>query len=250
MMTLAMNLSVGRKKRLGVLEALWREGRRVGPGRLGGEAFIEQWLVCAGFGEPGEWEKLSRTGSELGPELERLRALARAFGLGEGWESIERGDFLELSSPMFSALEPGRTSPLHGWASRWYWRHLPEPTSWWWYLDRTRRDRDERRDEADGRTAVKLLLSQPTTDRGVVHTWREVLGKCTRIHLARTHSLLYEGAGFYHASAVHLERVNRALEKVQRPSIGLLGRFVDPWGVGFDLETLRVEFGYPLREAA
>ncbi|HRE91342.1 MAG TPA: hypothetical protein PK095_19655, partial [Myxococcota bacterium] len=172
------------------------------------------------------------------------------FGLGEGWESIERGDFLELASPMFSALDPGRTSPLHGWASRWYWRHLPEPTSWWWYLDRARRGDAGVREQTDGRVAVRLLLSQPTTDRGVVHTWRELLAKCTRIHLARTHSLIYEGAGFYHASAVHLERVNRALERAQRPSVELLGRLVDPWGVGFDLETLRSAFGYPLREAA
>lgn len=252
MSRIAASQSMGRRARLATLEEAWRQGRRMGPGRLGGESFIEQWLVCAGFGEPTDWERRARTGQELEVELGRLRALGRAFGLGESWESIERGDFLELVSPMFSAIEPGRTSPLHGWASRWYWRHLPEPTSWWWYLDRSRRggERERVEDGSEGIAAVKQLLSQPATDRGVVHTWREVLGKCTRIHLARAHSLIYEGAGFYHASAIHLERVNRALLKAARPSIELLGRFVDPWGVGFELETLRAEFGYPVREAA
>lgn len=241
--------SMMRKQRLQALEEAWRQGRRLGPGRVGGQVFIEQWLVCAGHGDACDWEVLSRSSPVLAYELVCLRALGRAFGLGESWEAIERGDFLELVPPMFSAIEPTRPSPLMNWAGRWYWRQLPEPTSWGWYLERTRRW-PEGADLPDGKAALKALLSQDATDRGVVHTWRDLLAKCTRVYLAQNHNILYEGAGFYHATAAHLVRVNRLLHKAAQPSIEMLGRMVDPWCVGVERQVLEDEFGYPGRDAA
>ncbi len=241
--------SMMRRQRLQALEEAWRAGKRQGPGRVGGQAFIEQWLVCARHGEPGDWEALGRASLIMAEELACLRALGRAYGLGEAWESIERGDFLELVSPMFSSFERSRPSPLLSWSSRWYWRQLPEPTSWSWYLQRSRRWPEE---DAlpEGKEVVRVLLAHEETDRGVVHTWRDLLAKCTRVHLAKSHDILYEGAGFYHATAAHLSRVNRLLHRAARPSIDLLGRFVDPWCVGIEREVLEAEFGYPGRDAA
>lgn len=250
-------LSTLRKDRLVALEESSRAGGVRGR-RLGGEVFVMQWLVCATFGEASDWERLARgaaRGGQVRPgfaiELQRLRALAAGFGLGESWESIGRGDFLALTNPVRSAIDPGRVSPLHAFATRWYWRHLPDAASWWWYLERTSGAGDQRTEAVRGhrgRAAVRALLAAGTTDGGLVHTWRELLGKCERVWLARSQGLIYQGAGFYRASARCVERVNAGLSRAIAPCVELLGRFVDPWGAGVALDELARDFGYPAED--
>ncbi len=223
--------------------------------RTHGRAFVEQWLVCSAWGEPADWERRARawprsphdlSSRRLAFELGRLRALGHAFGLGESWESIERGDFLELVTPTVSARDTRRPSPFVDWYVEWAMRFAREPESWLSYarsngIMTTTGDAGE-----EGvRVLIRQLLTRPTTDRGLVYTWRDQLAQCVRVRLARSNLVLYEGSGPYHASASCVGEVGRALARVIEPCMEFLGRCIDPWGAGIHDDELAGVFGYP-----
>jgi hypothetical protein len=244
-----------RRERLDALERRW-QGRRPRTTRVAtGRTFIEQWLVCCAWGAPAEWERLARqpprdevdvSGRRLAFELGRLRALGRAFGLGEAWESIERGDFLELVSPMGSVRDPARATPFLEWCTAWAWRLLPDAGAWHSYLESRVPSPKLRSEKAQlpGPDAIRRLLGERVTDRGLVHSWRDLLGQCVRVHLARPRDLVYEGPGFYRASAVCLSRVDRVLARAAEPCLAFLAWCVDPWAVGIPFAELVEEWGY------
>lgn len=233
---------------------------RKGSGRMTkathGRAFVEQWLVCSAWGEAADWERRARawprsphdlSSQRLAFELGRLRALGHAFGLGDSWESIERGDFLELVTPTLSARDVTRPSPFVDWYVQWAMRFATEPESWRSYARSTGMltGSGAAPGEDDVRELIRRLMTRPTTDRGLVYTWRDQLAQCVRVRLARSNLVLYEGSGPYHASASCLAEVGRALARVVEPCVEFLGRCIDPWGAGVHEDELLGVFGYP-----
>lgn len=233
-----------RAERLRALESSARAAPHDGRS-LGGRAYIEQWLRCCLWGEPGTW----RTKAEGPPrdsyvqsvallkyELSRLQALSVAFGLGADLVSIQKGEFLGVN-PFRSHFDEVTPSPFAGWCAEWVWAVRPNMLGWRW-------DMGLHGVTGSGPEALKELFWKGGGD-GVEHIWSSFLRKAMAVHRCLFHGEVAETSAFYMIDLACHKAVDRELVKALEPCLEFLSRCVDPYQVGYSLAALESDFGYP-----